>query len=292
MFSVFPTSPNHHWLINPSHHRDLVSKYLERHQAKTQAHKPKSWWWGPADSDLKELEEERALQRDAKAPGLALLEVTGVIYYGATPREEWSYGVYNLERLFSAANEVLADSTITVFAIMIESPGGYSTAVKECADLLLELRDAGKIVLFYSRTLVASAAYWLAASGTAIHAAPFCDAGSIGVYSTLVDDVEMFKKWGISVEYIRDGELKAMGGPGKGWTEKEKEFITEGVMACSKEFKGFIKANRPAVTDEQMQGQCYAANDPKAAGLVDHTTFARWEDFIVYAANVAGAMNG
>lgn len=291
MFSLTPRSPRHTWLLAPNHYRELATRYIRQQEMmRTRAHKPKAFgWWDASDSEISEMEESRALQRDDRAPGLAFLEVKGVIYHGATPTEECYYDCYNLERLMTACREVLADPSIKLLAIQMESPGGYSTAVKETAELISKVRASGKPVLVYT-TYCGSAAYWLAAAATAIHASPFADVGSIGVYTVLVDDVEMFKKWGLSIEYIRDGKYKAMGAQGKPWTDDERALIQAGVDRCSRDFKGFVRSQRPLITDEQMQGQVFTAADPEAAGLTDYTTFSQWEDFILYAATAASAL--
>lgn len=276
MFSL-RTNKNKAWLIEPTAFSGLARRVIEA----------KAVMAGDFVEEMcEEMEAERALFIDALAPGMAMLSVEGVLYYGADPEEECFWGLYNPQRILNAVETVRDNPSIKVLAIMIDSPGGYVTAIKETADAVHAL-SATKPVLFYSQQLCASAAYWIASSGNALHAAPFADVGSIGVYAALMDDCEFWKQNGYAFTYIRDGKYKAMGSAGKPYTDDEMQLITNGVQACSEAFKGAVATMRPQVTADQMQGQCFTASDPAAAGLVDSTEFRTSADFLSYAAKVA-----
>jgi len=282
MFSLIPTSPNKGWLISSQNFRNLARRVLTSQDA------PRGGMIEDAFADeLEELNASRALQTDPSAPGFAFLKVEGVIYYGATPLEEMFYGLYNLARLEEALRIVASTPTIKVLGIQFETPGGYTTAVKENAAAIAALSQSGTTVLGFTSELCASAGYYLAAACNSISTTPFADLGSIGVYNVIVDDSEFYKQMGLSIEYVRDGDYKAMGAPGKAWTDKEKEMIRDGVEKISIEFKSFVATHRPEVTAAQMQGQCFTASDPAAQGLADFTDFTSAEEFIAHAARVA-----
>ena len=276
MFSL-RTNKNKAWLIEPSAFSELARRVIEA----------KATMAGDFVEEMcDEMEAERALCIDPLAPGLAMLSVEGVLYYGATQKEECFWGLYDPQRILNAVETVRDDASIKALAIMIDSPGGYVTAIKETAEAVHAL-SASKPVIFYTPQLCASAAYWIAAAGNSLHAAPFADIGSIGVYATLIDDCDFWKQNGFAFTYIRDGKYKAMGSTGKPYTDDEVQLITDSVQACSESFKGAIGSMRPQVTAEQMQGQCFAASDPAAAGMVDSVQFRTAADFLSYAAKVA-----
>lgn len=279
MFSL-QTNQNKAWLIEPTAFSALARRVIEA-KATISA--------DFISEMLEEMESERQLCIDPLAPSLAMLAVDGVLYYGAGEEEECFWGLYNPQRILNAVEQVRDDSSIKALAIMIDSPGGYVTAIKETSEAIHAL-SATKPVLFYTAQLCASAAYWIASAGNALHAAPFADVGSIGVYATLIDDTEFWKQNGYAFTYIRDGKYKAMGNPGKPYTDDEISLITEGVQRCSEAFKGAVAAMRPQVTAEQMQGQCLTASDPAAAGLTDSTSFRNVSEFLAYAAKVAAAL--
>lgn len=279
MFSL-RTNKNKAWLIEPDAFSSLARRVIEA----------KATLAGDFVKEMcEDMEEERALCIDPQAPGLAMLSVEGVLYYGATPEEECFWGLYDPQRILNALEVVRDNPSINALAVMIDSPGGYVTAIKETAEAIHAL-SATKPVLFYAPQLCASAAYWIASAGNALHAAPFADVGSIGVYATLIDDTEFWKQNGYAFTYVRDGKYKAMGSTGKPYTDDEIQLVTEGVQACSEAFKGAVSSMRPQVTAEQMQGQCFSASDPSASGLVDSTEFRTAADFISYAAKVAAAL--
>ena len=282
MFSLLPNSPNKGWLISPQNFSTLARRVLAAKET------PRAGMLEDLfEEEIADLNEDRALTIDPLAPALAFLKIEGVIYYGATEIEEYFFGLYNLARLQEALRLVAANPAIKVLAIQFETPGGYTTAVKEMADAIVALRQTGVTVLGFTGDLCASAGYYLAAACNSISTTPFADLGSIGVYNVIVDDTKFYEMRGFSIEYIRDGDYKAMGSPGKGWTDKEKALITDGVQKISLEFKSFVATHRPEVTADQMQGQCFTASDPAAQGLADYTAFTSPEQFIAHAARVA-----
>ena len=185
MFSL-RTNKNKAWLIEPTAFSALARRVIEA----------KATLAGDFVQEMcDDMESERALCIDPMAPGLAMLSVEGILYYGAEPEEECFWGLYNPQRILNALEVVRDNPSIKALAVIIDSPGGYVTAIKETAEAINAL-GAEKPVLFYTPQLCASAGYWLAASGNAIHAAPFADVGSIGVYATLIDDSEFWKQNG------------------------------------------------------------------------------------------------
>lgn len=198
-----------------------------------------------------------------KNSGVAVQPVKGVVYNGAEPLLEYLYGLFNLERVASAAERAVNDPSIKALVLAIDSPGGYSQGVAEAADLLVAA-GREKPVLAYISGTGGSAAYWLAAATEEIHAAPFAVVGSIGTYSVTMDWSNYFLTNGVKVRVHRDGDLKGMGVMGKEWTKEELEYIQERVETTGKEFKDFIRARRPKIGEDEMRGQSFTARRTKA----------------------------
>jgi len=150
----------------------------------------------------------------------------------------------------------------------VDSPGGVAMGIGSVAAQIGQLRTQGTVTYAYSSGMVCSAAYYLIASCGQLLGAADSVWGSISSFSAGVDRSKQWAMAGLELKLYRTGELKAVGMPGKPWTDEEMAAVKERVDAIDGEFKGFVKKHRPQLADEAMNGNhWYAKFAPK--GLVD-----------------------
>ncbi len=203
--------------------------------------------------------------------GIAIQPVSGCIIAGIEPEYEYFCGCFNLDRIRAAVERVQGDGLVRGFILAVDSPGGYSKGMGDAVAALTELREARPDIATAAWCDEAcSAGYWLAAAAGPIHAAPEADMGSIGVYVTTYDYSKMAQQNGIHVRLFADGKFKGMGTPGVEWKPEWYEWVQQQVDSVSASFKGFVRANRPGIEDDTMQGQFFSGPQ-YPAGLVDST---------------------
>ncbi len=213
--------------------------------------------------------------------GLAVQPVSGVLMAGAPTVYEAFYGVMDTARISRAAATVLADASIKYLVLDFATPGGYVTGVAEAASALQNLPGLrkGVAVLGFVSSQCCSAGEWIAAGAQVKKAAPSSTNGSIGVFNYLVDTSRMYSEMGVDVHLVTDGKYKAMGMDGVKVTDDQKAHLRAGVMETSAEFKGYMRARRPGISDETMQGQTFTARK-SPTGIHDGTEYDTLEEFI------------
>jgi signal peptide peptidase SppA len=194
-----------------------------------------------------------------------VIPVIGAIGYKVSGLEK-TCGVTDVRDIREWTVEAMTDPRIENIVYDMSTPGGGVTGVPELADFIAECGKK-KHTIAFTDDLMASAGYWIGAACNEIYATPSANVGSIGVYSYIVDISKMYEEAGIKVELFKDGKYKGMGLQGLSLTDEQRVYLQEEVNKISTLFKGFVKAQRPGVADDQMQGQCVMGYE--AEGLVD-----------------------
>jgi ClpP class serine protease len=175
--------------------------------------------------------------------------------------------------LFCEQCELVADDpAIHTLVIDFDSPGGLAAGSLAAAQAILAVGAAGKRTVAYASGDCCSAAYFMAAACDEIHADPEARVGSISTVCHGVDTSREWEKKGWELKLFATGKFKATGMPGKAWTEEEEAMMWERVRQFDGEFKGFVKARRPAMAAESMEGQWWNARHAPA-GVVDSLDF-------------------
>ena len=196
------------------------------------------------------------------------LKVSVVSFFeNVTP---WS--LYWLESdLMEAAN-----SDCDAIVLHICSSGGYVFKVEETARLIEKIAKE-KAIFAYTDVILASAAYWLAASCDKIYASPSSYVGSIGAYIEIYDWQKYYEKAGIEHSVIRSGERKARSLDGQ-LDEQELKEMQEDVNNSHKQFIEHVLKHRQ-IDMQYMQGQCFSGKDAFAINMTDGL-FDRVEDLV------------
>lgn len=209
-------------------------------------------------------------EQEAALPPGQLLHIfgSGIIGKHLSSMEETCAGGLSIDRIQAALKLARADDKISGVMLHLDTPGGICYGLPETAALVADLA-ATKTVGAYCDSLTASAGYGAICRADVIYITPSADVGSIGVYSAHVDYVEWCKKQGIEVRLFADGTYKGAGMPGIPLTEEQAAKIQADVMLCSAQFKNAVRAGRPRVTDDTMQGQCFIGQAALDAALAD-----------------------
>ena len=199
---------------------------------------------------------------------VAYVPIRGMIVKGASIWAQYFYGVYDLDLLSEQLQNIREDQSIRHVVFHIDSPGGIALGVGEVAQQIHDLTRAGKSTYGYCDGVCASAAYYFAAGVQHFYASPSALIGSISTYSAAVDSSKQWEKEGLELILYRTGELKAMGHPGKAFTDAEKAHMKERTDHIDAKFKGFVTQHRPTIAPETMNGGVWYA-EQAPTGLHD-----------------------
>jgi signal peptide peptidase SppA len=197
--------------------------------------------------------------------GIATIPISGPIGMGLGKMEKGA-GAVDVGDITNDLEEAEFSEEVRGIILHIDSPGGMVSGTPELADRIAAVE---KPIYAFSNSLIASAAYWLAASTDGIFATKSADIGSIGVYIPWADYTELYKKAGVKIKLFASGKYKGMGFPGTSLSKAQEELIQGRVVEIAGMFYAHVQANRSDVQDEDMQGQTFKAPQAAARGLID-----------------------
>lgn len=207
-----------------------------------------------------------AYQVDSRS-GIALIHVNGIIVKRA--QDSWcGPRMADLAKMDLLFKDIRSDDSINTVVMDFHTPGGSAIGLPETTHLMQSCQNEGKRFVAYTDMLCASAGYWLAAQCDEIYASPSAQVGSVGTYIAAIDDSRAWEMEGLELKLFRDGALKAIGHPGKQWTEEEEAYMVERVAYHSAKFKDHVRERRPGIEEDTMQGQCHTG-EVAPAGLID-----------------------
>ena len=224
-----------------------------------------------------------AAPEPAPAPkGVAVIPLTGIItpqgsllsmLFGGAPG-----GLMGFRDAFSTA---IRSPDVSAVVIDVDSPGGLTDLVPETAAMVREARGSKPIVAV-ADTLMASAAYWIAAQADELVATPSGYAGSVGVYRVHEDWSKADEQAGVKVTYVHAGRLKVEGNPAEPLSEEAEARWQADVDDVYGMFVADVAAGR-GISAEQVianygEGRSLNAKRALEAGVVDRV--ATYEDVV------------
>lgn len=256
------------WMILPEKMAEL-SMVLERRMALNQAtwQQPDRYPAAFASAKVRDI----AGLPVAQVGRVAILPLHGVISQRPSLFTAYSGGTSS-EQFAAAHSQLLKDDSVEKVIWDVDSPGGSVSGTPEVAAELLALRGK-KPTYAVSNTLMASAAYWLAAAADQIIASPSSLTGSIGVIAAHRDVSRADRQAGVRVRYIYAGKYKAEGAPGTKLDDEALAAMQQIVDDYYSQFvAGVAKARRVPdgqVRDGYGEGRALTADRAVAAGLAD-----------------------
>jgi len=211
--------------------------------------------------------------------GIAYVPVGGPLGQGFGEFEKGA-GCVDVDDICAELDEAEADDDVKSILIVFDTPGGMVMGTPECGNRILAVE---KPIYAWTRGTMASAGYWLASCTGGIFCTPSSQIGSIGVCSSFMDLSKMADMVGIKVKSFGSGTYKGMGTPGTSLTAQQEIFLQNRVMTLAQNFYEHVRAQRGAVKDEDMQGQCFSGTDAMAKGLVDgvYNSLSELEAFLI-----------
>lgn len=226
--------------------------------------------------DPQQLADARAAQREPlpqpkRGGGLAIVPVHGPLVPRADAFSDIS-GMTSYDEIEAQLRAAMADPAVATIWLDIDSPGGSVAGATELAGFIREAR-ATKPIVAHGRYLMASAAYWLAASATKVYLSPSGQAGSIGVYTMFDDITAALEQLGVKRTYIAAGEHKLEGNDAGPLTDEAHAHLKALVDAAYEDFIGDVARGR-GVSKAQVlsgygQGRVLRAAAALDAGLID-----------------------
>lgn len=202
----------------------------------------------------------------SEVDGVSVIEISGEIgkRLSLEDKQNGKVDVDDITKALKQANNAGTKACL----LHINSPGGVSTGIEECGDVIYQLEERMP-VFAYCDTVCASAAYWLAACTNGVFCSKSSELGSVGVYAKVVDMSENLKMNGINMQIFSAGSMKTMGQPETPLSETEAKYIQDDIDQQYGKFVKVVKDNRGNVADEYLQGQLFSGEKAVEANLAD-----------------------
>lgn len=230
--------------------------------------------------DIKAIEAQlgRPLANDPKPyqvldGGVAVVPLVGVLAKRASMFSEISGGV-STRRVANMLAAAANDSAVRSVVLEIDSPGGQVDGVIELAQMVGEVRAAGKHVTAWISGIGASGAYWIASAADRVLIADATTiVGSIGVVASHVDVSKAQEKAGVKTTEITAGKYKRIASSYAPLTEEGRATIQAQVDEIYSVFVETVAENRGVSVEEVLNtmadGRVFIGRAAVAAGLVD-----------------------
>jgi signal peptide peptidase SppA len=246
------------WLILPAQHA-VIRRIVESHITGG-AHLPD----GCATMYEDKPDEERPTY--TMFENVAIVPIIGTLGMRVGSLEKCS-GMCDFLDVQLALEDAQNDPHTEAIVLAIDSPGGMVTGTPETAAAVAGYAERYPVVA-HTDSLMASAAYWIAAPSAMILATESAQVGSIGVYSAFLDQSRAYEMEGFKTELFKTGEFKGMGMPGLPLTDKQREHMQAAVDAIFEDFQAVVNEHR-YVKPDAMQGQTFRGSEAITAGLID-----------------------
>lgn len=205
--------------------------------------------------------------------GVAFIPVGGAIGQKLSPfdRGDGAVDVLDVIDELDIAEE---DDSVELAFIDMDSPGGMFVGTPE---LGARIEAFEKPIYCFSRGMIASGGYWAACACDGIFMTRSASAGSIGVYTPVMDATGWYEMKGIKWELIKAGKFKGAGFPGIKLSDAQRELMQARVNQMYQMFTEHVRSMRGDISDETMQGQMFLAAEAMDRGLIDGIVKDKWE---------------
>ncbi|MCK4739201.1 MAG: signal peptide peptidase SppA [Deltaproteobacteria bacterium] len=199
-------------------------------------------------------------------------------------------GVLMTARIREELKVASEDEDIKAIILRIDTPGGEVATTDIIHREITQFKKKKNIpVVAMLMGLATSGGYYIAVSADTIIAMPTTITGSVGVIVFKVDASGFMKKLGLVNESIKSGELKDIGSPLRGQTQKELEIMQSLVDSLFLRFFELVK-NARTIKDADLKlvkdGRVFTSKQALDIGLVDSVGY--FEEAVSAAKDAAG----
>ena len=198
--------------------------------------------------------------------GIARIPVGGPIGQDLGEFEKGA-GAVDVDDIRAEIEQAEDDDEVEAIVLDFDSPGGQVTGTPELGHYIIA--DVEKPIYAFCRGSMCSGAYWLACACDGIFCTPSSTVGSIGVCLVFNDLSKAADMAGVKVKVFASGPFKSTGTAGTSLSADQEIFLRARVTELADNFYSHVRANRPDVQDDDMQGQLYTGTTALAKGFVD-----------------------
>jgi protease-4 len=151
------------------------------------------------------------------------------------------------------------DEHVKAVVLRINSPGGSVTASEDLHQRIVRLRDGdkekntpAKPVVASMGGVAASGGYYIAAPASRILAETTTTTGSIGVFVTVPNVSDLTAKYGVAVNIVKAGDLKASGSLFQKLTDRDRQVIQDMVDEGYVRFLQVVENGRKKLSRKKM----------------------------------------
>jgi len=216
--------------------------------------------------------------------GVAVVPLKGTMSRELSAMEKVC-GAVDVEEVAALLRKADQDASAQAIVLSVDSPGGSVNGTEELAATIASL---SKPVIAHTAGTAASGAYWAFSQADARYISESAQAGSVGVYSAMLDESARYAANGLRREVIKSegSPLKAAGVPGTSLSEDQRKQMQATVDGLYERFAGAVKAAMPNVQPEALTGGMYFGSKAVSMGLAD--SVASLDDAIRDAKSLAG----
>jgi protease-4 len=175
------------------------------------------------------------------------------------------------------------DDAIVGVLLRIDSPGGASAPSQEIFHEVAKFRDINKPLVVSVGNMAASGGYYIASPAMKIFANPSSITGSIGAIVEFPQYYKLLDKIGVSMQVIKAGNFKDMGGPQREMTPQDRALMQSIVSDIHEQFIQDVCVSRslkPGSLRPIADGRILTGAQALKAGLID--TLGSYEDALAY----------
>jgi protease-4 len=194
------------------------------------------------DTSVIPLTEQHHSGKSGASNKVAIITLDGVLVEGL------------LNYVHKQIDQAAGDKHVKAVVVRINSPGGSITASDDLHRRLTELRDGNakkkhdaKPLLVSMGSMAASGGYYAAMPGQTLFAERTTMTGSIGVYTSFPNVKKLADQYGVTLQTIKQGEIKDSGSPFAEMTAHERQVWQDTVDDAYQRFLSVVEEGRPAL---------------------------------------------
>lgn len=163
------------------------------------------------------------------------------------------------------------NQNVTGVILHVNSPGGTTAGAEALYEALRKLNERKPVVAVFG-TAATSAAYLAGIASDHIVARGNTITGSVGVIMQWAEVSDLLKSWGINMQEVRSGDLKAVPSPFSPADQASRALVQELVRESREWFVGLVAERRNLDANQLVPvrtGKIYSGRQALEAGLID-----------------------
>jgi protease-4 len=195
------------------------------------------------------LQEKVHAGKASASDKIAVIRIEGVILEGA------------LNYVNRQIDQAAEDKNVKAVVLRINSPGGTITASDDLYKRLKDLRDGNpdkktdpkKHVVVSMGSVAASGGYYISMPGKTLVAERSTVTGSIGIYVALPDLHKLAETYGVDMNIVKRGDLKASGSMFKEMQPNERQMWDDMIEHGYQQFMQVVEEGRPELKGKLLE---------------------------------------